>query len=78
MIDRFYISLYSASMIQADSLRSSRLWLLMSDRSFKQHVLNIHRSRVITALFDRYMAGALWNCCRLRTRSVYTIQPCTS
>ena len=29
-------------------------------------------------LFDCYMAGATWNCCRLDACSVYIIKPCTS
>ena len=40
--------------------------------------LNIHWSCVLTALFGRCMAGAMWNCSRLGARSVYTVQPCTS
>ena len=35
-------------------------------------VVYLHRYLVVTRL-----AGATWNCCRLKARSVYTIQPCT-
>ena len=35
--------------------------------------LNINRSGVLS-----YMASATWKCCHLSTRSLYTIQPCTS
>ena len=35
-------------------------------------------TEVVTALLSCYMAGATWNCCRLGSSSVYTIQPCTS
>ena len=31
--------------------------------------------KVVTELFSCYMAGAMWNCCRLSAHSVYTIQP---
>ena len=35
-------------------------------------------TKVVTALFSCYMAGAIKNCCCLGTSSVYTTQPCTS
>ena len=41
-------------------------------------VFNTNRSGVLTVLFGCCMAGATWNCCRLRASSVYTIQLCTS
>ena len=40
--------------------------------------LNVCWSGVFTAQFSCYMAGALWNCCRLGACSVYTIQPCAT
>ena len=42
---------------------------------FLARIFNIHRSGVLTALFDCCMAGATWHSCRLDTSSVYTIQP---
>ena len=35
-------------------------------------------TKVVTALFNCYMADATRNCCCLRASSMYTIQPCTS
>ena len=48
-----------------------QLW--MSDCSFTQRNLNIHRE-VVTALLSCYTAGATWNCCHLGASSVYAIQ----
>ena len=35
-------------------------------------------TKVVTVMFSCYMAGAMWNCCRLGACSAYTLQPCTS
>ena len=48
----------------------------MKDCSFT-HVLNSHRSGVLTVLFGCYMTGSTWNCCLLNTCSVYFVQPRT-
>ena len=56
--------LYSATLhSQANSLHSHVFiceWL-----AFHSVFLNIHQSGVLRALFDCYMAGAMWNCCHL-------------
>ena len=57
---------------RADSLRSCRMWFRMSDVWIANEV------GVLTALFICNMADATWNCCRLGTHSVYTIQQFTS
>ena len=73
------------------SLRSHHMWFWMSDyivligfclcvclSACACVCFHIHRSGTLTALFGCYMAGASWNCCRLGTRSGYTLQLCNS
>ena len=69
LIEHFYIfsALEQTAIFACDSE-----WVI----SFLWFILNIHWSGVLTVLFDCYMAGAVWNCCHLGARSVYTIQPC--
>ena len=51
----------------ADSLHSCRF------KKTLLHVLNIHGSAVLTALFECCMDGATWKCCRLGTFCVQQI-----
>ena len=73
---RFSNGNYSAiHCFPANPLRSGRMRLnewLASHRVFRIF------TEVVTALFSCSMANVTRNSCRFGTRSVYTIQPCTS
>ena len=62
------------------TLRSCHIWSSVSTSNCNlfSALLTICRSGVLTALFGCYMADTTWNRCRLGSRSVYTMQPCTS
>ena len=66
----------TAQDVHLDSHTASELWVILNEwlYPFIARIFNIHRSGVLTALFGCCMAGATWNCCRLRASSVYTSQ----
>ena len=87
IIDRFDIALFTAfEQIHCAHVVRDFEWVTASPyppplKTLKKNYstfFNINRSDVLTALFDCYMAGATWNCCRVGARSVYVIQTCTS
>ena len=63
---------------QADYISTLSCAILNEWLTFYSTILNVRQSDVLTTLFDCYVAGDTWNCCRPGARSVYIIQPCTS
>ena len=80
LFDCFHIVLFSA--LKQTHCTVVKLTALLSNTVWKEWLAFYSTfwvpTKVVTVPFGCYITGATWNCCRLGTCSVYTIQPYTS
>ena len=66
-----YLALFSTLLSRLTALACDSTWVT----SFSQHIFIFIFTRVV--YLSTGMVSATWNCCRLGTSSMYTIQPCS-